>query len=58
MKCDQRDMKFDFDAVFYYLSDLERAIKFYTNVLGFELQSKDYVARFQVGHDEDFSNSP
>ena len=42
-------MKFNFDAIFYYVSDLERAIKFYTDVFGFELQSRDYVARFLIG---------
>lgn len=42
-------MQFDFDAIFYYVSDLERAIKFYTDVLGFELQSHDCVARFRIG---------
>jgi hypothetical protein len=26
-------MKSDFDAIFYYVSDLERAIKFHTDVL-------------------------
>ena len=42
-------MKFNFDAIFYYASDLDQAIKFYTDVLGFELQSRDYVARFLMG---------
>jgi catechol 2,3-dioxygenase-like lactoylglutathione lyase family enzyme len=42
-------MKFNFDAVFYYISDLDRAIKFYTDVLGLKLQSRDYVARFLIG---------
>lgn len=42
-------MKFNFDAIFYYVSDLERAIEFYTDVLGFELESQDYVARFRIG---------
>lgn len=42
-------MKFNFDAVFYYVSGLDQAIKFYTDVLGFELQSRDYVARFLIG---------
>jgi catechol 2,3-dioxygenase-like lactoylglutathione lyase family enzyme len=42
-------MKFDFDAIFYYVSDLEKAIKFYTDVLAFELQSRDCVARFLIG---------
>jgi len=37
-----------FDAVFYYVSDLDRAIQFYSNVLGFKLVSRDMVARFEV----------
>lgn len=41
-------MSFHFDAVFYYVSDLERAINFYQNVLGFTLTSRDAVARFDV----------
>ena len=41
-------MKFDFDCVFYYVSDMERAIRFYRDVLGFKLKSKDYVARFDI----------
>jgi catechol 2,3-dioxygenase-like lactoylglutathione lyase family enzyme len=39
---------FHFDAVFYYTSDMERAIRFYTDVLGFKLTSRDTVARFDV----------
>jgi len=39
---------FHFDAVFYYASDMERAIRFYTQVLGFKLVSRDTVARFDV----------
>ena len=42
-------MKFRFDAVFYYVSDLDRAVRFYRDVLGFKLHSQDYVARFYVG---------
>jgi catechol 2,3-dioxygenase-like lactoylglutathione lyase family enzyme len=41
-------MGFHFDAVFYYASDMERAIRFYTDVLGFQLVSRDTVARFDV----------
>ena len=41
-------MSFHFDAVFYYVSDLKRAINFYQNVLGFMLTSQDAVARFDV----------
>jgi len=42
-------MKFKFDAVFYYVSDLDCAVRFYRNVLGFKLHSRDYVARFYLG---------
>lgn len=45
----QAYMRFDFDAVFYYVSDLERAITFYKDVLGFKLESQDCVARFLMG---------
>ena len=41
-------MKFHFDCVFYYVTDLERAISFYSDVLGFRLTSRDVVARFDV----------
>jgi predicted enzyme related to lactoylglutathione lyase len=39
---------FHFDCVFYYVSDLDRAIAFYTDALGFRLSSRDAVARFLV----------
>jgi predicted enzyme related to lactoylglutathione lyase len=39
---------FRFDSVFYYVSDLERAIAFYGSALGFQLSSRDAVARFLV----------
>ena len=39
---------FRFDCVFYYVSDLDRAIAFYVSALGFELASRDAVARFLV----------
>ena len=41
-------MKFHFGCVFYYVSDLGRAISFYSDVLGFRLTSRDVVARFDV----------
>lgn len=41
-------VNFSFDCVFYYVSDLDRAIRFYTSVLGFALSSRDAVARFDV----------
>lgn len=39
---------FRFDCVFYYVSDLDRAIAFYTDALGFRLSSRDSVARFHL----------
>lgn len=41
-------MKLAFDCVFYYVSDVGRAVRFYTDVLGFKLSSRDFVARFDV----------
>jgi catechol 2,3-dioxygenase-like lactoylglutathione lyase family enzyme len=41
-------MEFHFDCVFYYVTDMERAIQFYSDVLGLKLISKDVVARFDV----------
>jgi catechol 2,3-dioxygenase-like lactoylglutathione lyase family enzyme len=41
-------VKFAFDAVFYYVSDLERAVRFYVDVLGLKLVSRDVVARFDL----------
>ncbi len=39
---------FHFDAVFYYVSDLDRSIRFYRDILGFKLVSRDDVARFDI----------
>jgi catechol 2,3-dioxygenase-like lactoylglutathione lyase family enzyme len=39
---------FRLDCVFYCVSDLDRAIAFYTDILGFRLSSRDVVARFVV----------
>ncbi len=39
---------FRFDCVFYYVSDLDRAVQFYSSVLGFLLSSRDEVARFHL----------
>ena len=41
-------MQFRFDAVFYYVSDLDAAVRFYTEVLGLKLRSRDAVARFDI----------
>lgn len=40
--------EYQFDCVFYYVSDLDRAIAFYTSAFGFRLVSRDVVARFLV----------
>ena len=42
------DVKVTFDCVFYYVSDMERSIRFYRDTLGFRLVSRDVVARFDV----------
>jgi catechol 2,3-dioxygenase-like lactoylglutathione lyase family enzyme len=41
-------MKLCFDCVFYYVSDMDRAVDFYSNVLGLALQSRDVVARYSI----------
>jgi catechol 2,3-dioxygenase-like lactoylglutathione lyase family enzyme len=41
-------MEFHFDCIFYYVSDIESAIRFYQDVLGFRLISRDTVARFDL----------
>jgi catechol 2,3-dioxygenase-like lactoylglutathione lyase family enzyme len=41
-------LKLSFDAVFYYVRDLERSIVFYREKLGLPLVSRDFVARFDI----------
>lgn len=41
-------VKFHFDCVFYYVSDLEESIPFYRDTLGLQLISRDVVARFDI----------
>ncbi|HMK29181.1 MAG TPA: VOC family protein [Terriglobales bacterium] len=41
-------LKLSFDAVFYYARDMERAIEFYRDTLGFRLVSRDAVSRFDL----------
>ncbi len=40
--------KLSFDAVFYYVTNIEQAIAFYRDGLGLPLVSRDHVARFDV----------
>ena len=37
-----------FDAVFYYVTNMENSVAFYRDVLGLPLISRDYVARFDL----------
>lgn len=39
---------FSFDALYYHVRNMDKAITFYRDVLGFPLKSRDYVARFEV----------
>jgi predicted enzyme related to lactoylglutathione lyase len=41
-------LKFTFDAVYYHVTDMDRAIAFYRDILGFRLTSRDYVTRFHI----------
>ena len=41
-------LKLTFDAVYYHVTDMEKSIAFYRDVLGFRLTSRDYVARFNI----------
>ncbi len=43
-----RKLSLSFDAVFYYVTDMEESIAFYRDTLGLPLVSHDYVARFDV----------
>jgi len=47
-RSDPRPPDFHFDCVFHYVSDTELAIRFYRDVLGFKLISRDVVARFDI----------
>jgi len=45
---DTRQPEFHFDCVFHYVSHMDLAIRFYRDVLGFKLISRDVVARFDI----------
>ena len=44
----QPTFKFSFDCIYYHAKNMEKAVAFYRDVLGFSLKSRDYVARFDV----------
>jgi len=41
-------LRLSFDAVFYYVRDIDQSIEFYRHTLGVKLVSHDFVARFDV----------
>jgi catechol 2,3-dioxygenase-like lactoylglutathione lyase family enzyme len=41
-------MRFHFDCVFYFVTDLKRSVTFYSDILGLQLVSQDVVARFDI----------
>jgi catechol 2,3-dioxygenase-like lactoylglutathione lyase family enzyme len=41
-------LKLSFDAVFYYVTDMEESIAFYRDTLGLPMSSHDFVARFDL----------
>ena len=43
-----QSLKLTFDAVYYHVSDMDKSIAFYRDVLGLPLISRDYVARFNI----------
>ncbi len=42
------ELKLGFDAVYYHVSDMEKSIAFYRDILGFPFVSRDYVTRFDL----------
>jgi catechol 2,3-dioxygenase-like lactoylglutathione lyase family enzyme len=45
---DPHQPEFHFDCVFHYVSHMDLAIRFYRDILGFKLISRDVVARFDI----------
>ncbi len=41
-------LKFSFDTVFYYVTDMDASITFYRDTLGLPMVARDYVARFDL----------
>ena len=41
-------MDLHFDCFYYHVSDMERAVSFYRDILGLQLASRDQVARFEI----------
>ena len=43
-----KKLNLSFDAVFYYVTDMEASVVFYRDTLGLPLVSRDYIARFNL----------
>jgi catechol 2,3-dioxygenase-like lactoylglutathione lyase family enzyme len=43
-----KKLHLSFDAVFYYVTDIDESIAFYRDALGLPMVSRDYVARFDL----------
>ena len=41
-------LKLSFDAIFFYVTDVQESIAFYRDTLGLPMVSHDYVARFDL----------
>lgn len=41
-------LELTFDAVYYYVTDMEKSVAFYRDVLGLRMTSRDYVTRFDI----------
>jgi len=41
-------MDLRFDCFFYHVSEMDRAVSFYRDILGLRLSSRDVVARFDI----------
>ncbi len=41
-------MRLNFDCVFHHVADVDAAIRFYRDLLGLRLTSRDVVARFDI----------
>jgi predicted enzyme related to lactoylglutathione lyase len=41
-------VKLRFDCVFHHVSDLEESVRFYRDLLGLRLKSRDAIARFDI----------
>ena len=41
-------MKFKFDCLYYYVSELDASVAFYQDILGFQVVSRETIATFDI----------